>query len=482
MEGTDDFADATANFLTWLNKKGIKMSHKMKLVDFRMEGRGRGVVATDDFAEDEVVFSIPRTAVLNVRNSIADNQHGNSGAASDVLSSMSPWLALTAVMISEGTQTDSEWGPYLAVLPRELNSLVFWDESELDSLQASAVVKKIGRKSAEDMFSTHISPLGLNGCNIDLCHRVASIIMAYAFDIPDSAEERQINEKDDAAEDGEDLVSDNGDDEKTVLSMIPLADMLNADADRNNARLCCDNEDLEMRTIKPILKGEEIFNDYGQLPQSDLLRRYGYQSDNYATYDVAEISTESIMSAFQNSTVHPALEKLSSDALERRLELAQREDIFEESYDIAHADENGPSIPDELLALLYLLLIDEENLEAVSTSQASLPSRSKMTTELVGQVLAFLLEQRGKEYGTTLEEDEQLLQQGNLSIRETMAIKVRMGEKAVIKKAILDARAFEGSNKRMRVREIPQGHTNTETRKGKRTRDEPQRSQKKRKT
>jgi SET domain-containing protein 6 len=42
-------------------------------------------------------------------------------------------------------------------------------------------------------------------------------------------------------------VSDNGEEELTILSMIPLADMLNADADRNNARLVCDNEDLEMK-------------------------------------------------------------------------------------------------------------------------------------------------------------------------------------------------------------------------------------------
>lgn len=72
----------------------------------------------------------------------------------------------------------------------------------------------------------------------------------------------------------------------------------NADADRNNARLCCDNEDLEMRAIKPIAKGEEILNDYGQLPRSDLLRRYGYVTANYGQYDVAEISTQDLLSMF----------------------------------------------------------------------------------------------------------------------------------------------------------------------------------------
>ena len=42
-------------------------------------------------------------------------------------------------------------------------------------------------------------------------------------------------------------------------------------------------------------KGQEIFNDYGQLPRSDLLRRYGYITDNYKKWDVVEIDAEYIL-------------------------------------------------------------------------------------------------------------------------------------------------------------------------------------------
>lgn len=45
-----------------------------------------------------------------------------------------------------------------------------------------------------------------------------------------------------------------------------------------------------MKAIKPIKASEEIFNDYGPLPRSDLLRRYGYVTGNYAQYDVVEFS------------------------------------------------------------------------------------------------------------------------------------------------------------------------------------------------
>lgn len=452
-------------------------------------------MASEDFSEDEVVFSIPRAAVLNVKNSLMARNTSSAQSMVDALSAMPPWLvssilsflrrlllttpkAVTTALLSEGSQQDSKWNAYLAVLPRELDSLVFWNESELAELQASAVVNKIGRSSAEEMFSQHIAPLDVSNYSTEICHRVASIIMAYAFDIPELSESDPAHKKSSADEDGDDLVSDDGEDERTILSMIPLADMLNADAERNNARLCCDNEDLEMRTISPILKGEEIFNDYGQLPQSDLLRRYGYQSDNYAIYDVAEISTTSITAAAQASVL-PQLEPLSASEVEKRIALAQREDIYEDSYDVAHADSENPSIPDELLALVYVLLLDHENLESLESSHSALPSRSKLATELVGQFLAVVLKEREKEYKTSLEEDAQLLKSGQLSKRTTMAIKVRMGEKQVLREALQEAISFEGSNKRMRILQVPESTTANSNGKVKRSRDEPTRPKKK---
>jgi N-lysine methyltransferase SETD6 len=115
---------------------------------------------------------------------------------------------------------------------------------------------------------------------------------------------------------------------------------------------------------------------------------------------------------------------------------------------LRHPGEDGPSIPDELLALVYLLLADDESLAAIS--QSSLPSRSNLATELVGQVLIDLLNFREAEYATTAEEDEQLLHKEQLPIRKLFAIQVRLGEKYVLRAAIQEAKTFHGSNKRMR--------------------------------
>ena len=107
-------------------------------------------------------------------------------------------------------------------------------------------------------------------------------------------------------------------------------------------------------------------------------------------------------------------------------------------------------LSDELLALVFLLLANEESLKAVSDSQTSLSSRSKLSTTLVGQTLATILHSRELEYATSLEDDEKLLQQTGLPKRKQMAIEVRLGEKKVLRAAMHEAKSFSASNKQMR--------------------------------
>ena len=62
----------------------------------------------------------------------------------------------------------------------------------------------------------------------------------------------------------------------------------------HQAALWQSEDEVQMLATKPILKGEEIFNDYGEMPSSDLLRRYGYVTERYKKHDVVEISAEYI--------------------------------------------------------------------------------------------------------------------------------------------------------------------------------------------
>lgn len=54
-----------------------------------------------------------------------------------------------------------------------------------------------------------------------------------------------------------------------------------------------------MKSTRAIEKDEQILNDYGTLPRSDVLRRYGYITPGYAKYDVVELSHQSIVEVVQ---------------------------------------------------------------------------------------------------------------------------------------------------------------------------------------
>src|SRR5437764_5012574 len=97
------------------------------------------------------------------------------------------------------------------------------------------------------------------------------------------------------------------------------------DADKLQARLFYEEEYLSMKALKPIKAGEEIFNDYGPLPRSDLLRRYGYVTDNYAQYDVVEIPTDLISEVL----IHEGVWQ------ENRLEYLDEQEVLDTGYDIA---------------------------------------------------------------------------------------------------------------------------------------------------
>lgn len=54
---------------------------------------------------------------------------------------------------------------------------------------------------------------------------------------------------------------------------------------------------MTMIVLKDIASGQQIFNDFGQLPRSDLLRRYGYITDRYKRWDVVEVDIKTITQA-----------------------------------------------------------------------------------------------------------------------------------------------------------------------------------------
>ena len=150
-----------------------------------------------------------------------------------------PWLALVLTMMFERAKGgEGRWSAYFDVLPREFDSLMWWSEEELAELQASGVRGRIGREEADERFREQLVPIvrahralfgapeeGLVQWVVHEVHVLASTIMAYAFDVEPERQEREVDE--------EGYVSEE-DEADMMKGMVPLADILNADADLNN--------------------------------------------------------------------------------------------------------------------------------------------------------------------------------------------------------------------------------------------------------
>ena len=184
-----------------------------------------------------MLFRIPHGIILSASNSDLKDQ------MPDELAALDSWLSLVLVMIYEsGKGRASRWWQYWEVLPHEFDTLIYWSPPQLAELQGSAVVSKVGKDDADNAFISSLLPLAtkhadlfglyapvLAGPNpergfLTLAHRMATLIMAYAFDLEGEEKVEQ------ADEDG--FLSD--DEENPPKGMVPLADMLNADGDKNN--------------------------------------------------------------------------------------------------------------------------------------------------------------------------------------------------------------------------------------------------------
>ncbi len=144
-------------------------------------------------------------------------------------------------MIYEASQgAESKWWPYLRLFPSEFDTLMYWSSAELAELQGSLVIEKIGKDDADQSFVEVLLPIVKYHARLfgkftsifeslhakekllELAHRMATLIMAYAFDIVE----------DDESDEGY------GEDSSTLLdlpkAMVPLADVFNADGEMMN--------------------------------------------------------------------------------------------------------------------------------------------------------------------------------------------------------------------------------------------------------
>ncbi|CEP61290.1 ribosomal lysine N-methyltransferase LALA0_S02e11056g [Lachancea lanzarotensis] len=303
----------TQRFLDWAQTdQKVWISDKIKLLQHPTDAQqGRCILAEQNVAKGEKLFEIKRESVLNVITSSLSTE--NPEIRKLFLHKLGHWEGLIVVILYElkMAQEKSQWWPYFQVWPQQasMDSLMYWTDEEVARLGPSAVRSRIGRDGARAMYETvmgcvkELNLTQLESVTWEEFVHVASVVMAYSFDM-----ERPDYDEDEEDEDEEEQNDEGLDDtmgpisvwkDGYIKSMVPMADMLNADTHKCNANLTYSPESLIMVAVDDIFSGDQVYNIYGEFSNSELLRRYGYVEWTGSKYDCGEIPLSTVVQAMQ---------------------------------------------------------------------------------------------------------------------------------------------------------------------------------------
>ncbi|XP_041651752.1 N-lysine methyltransferase setd6 [Cheilinus undulatus] len=311
------------NFLQWCQSVGLVLSKK---VCVSKEGTVAeyGMLATDDIEEGEVLFTIPRSALLHqgtTKVSVLLEKERSS------LESSSGWVPLLLSLLYEYTSPQSHWSPYLSLWTNfeTLDHPMFWSKEERERLlRGTGIPEAVDRDlvNIKKEYTDFVLPFinkhpdfwSPNTHTLELYTQLVAFVMAYSFQEPQEEED-----DDDDEEEEEDGKAPN------PPMMVPMADMLNH-VSNHNANLEFTPDSLKMVCVRPAHKGEEVFNTYGQMANWQLLHMYGftepYQSNSSDTADIPitnlyKVVTQGIQSDLDRQLVDEKWELLCQMMQER---------------------------------------------------------------------------------------------------------------------------------------------------------------------
>ncbi|XP_010881769.3 N-lysine methyltransferase setd6 [Esox lucius] len=428
--------DPLQSFLQWCEGVGLKHNEK---VYFSKEGTVAeyGMLAKEDIEEGELLFTVPRTALLHQGTTkvLAVLEEGKAS-----LENTSGWVPLLLALMYEYTSPQSHWRPYLSLWPdfTALDHPMFWSKDERDRL-----LKGTGIPEAVDTDLTNIQKeykdIVLPFMRLhpdlwdperhtqDLYRSLVAFVMAYSFQEP--LDEEDEDEKD-----------------PNPPMMVPMADMLNH-VSNHNANLEYTPDCLKMVSVRSICKGEEVFNTYGQMANGQLLHMYGfaepYQSNSN---DTADIPMSNVYKAAVQVTESEAEQRL---LVEKWSLLCEMEMVGDEGVFIF--GKLGSLTDTEMYTTLKILCMsaeefeefrenegweeaedddDEKMLQALSNE--GLPSLAPLWKRLVHAAVCFTLDS----YGEDMQKDRLLLEDkdghAKLNSRERRALQVRYGQKTIL--------------------------------------------------
>ncbi|KAJ3245603.1 hypothetical protein HDU78_008940 [Chytriomyces hyalinus] len=246
---------------SWLADHGAAFP-MMEMVTYGDYDEYRGVQASQNIKENDVIMSIPEQFMLTERLAmLSDIGKRVHAALPDIYTEDEDHLYLAVYLLDERSKgKDSFWHKYLVTLPTDFtNMAAHWGEKEIETLKESNLYHDIYHSDVTELKEAYHT----------LCGAVADFCVKHSYDDYIWARLNVRTRLFSAHVDG-------------VLrtTMVPFADMFNHDSE-NVATWRFDDATrrFEIYAEKPITPGTPITISYGADSNRKLLTDYGFTTD-----------------------------------------------------------------------------------------------------------------------------------------------------------------------------------------------------------
>ncbi|KAG5603480.1 hypothetical protein H5410_024972, partial [Solanum commersonii] len=389
-------------FWKWLCDEGvvsIKTPVKPGIV-----AEGLGLVANRDISKGETVLGVPKRFWINT-DKVAESEIGN------VCTGLEPWISLALFLLREKWKDDSKWKYYMAVLPESTDSTIYWSQEELSEIQGTQLLSTtLSVKEYVQNEFQNVEEQVILGNKQLFPFPITLDDFFWAFGILRSR-----------------AFSRGG---IQNLMLVPFADLAN-----HSVKVTTEDHIHEIGGPAGLFSWDLLFSFQSPLKLKagdQFLIQYGLNKSN------ADM-------AIGYGFIEP---NSARDAFTLTLEISKTDDFNGDKLDIAESNslgetadfdiKLGQSLPPSLFPYLRLVALggtDNFLIESISGNAVwnllELPV-SRANEELICKVVRDSCRSALSGYHTTIEEDEKLMKEGNLSSRLQIAVGVRAGEKKVL--------------------------------------------------
>eukprot|EP00981_Chlorochromonas_danica_P001507 scaffold326_cov169-Ochromonas_danica.AAC.8 len=416
---------ANNKFMEWLASNNVyvkttsswgRAPHPLVIAsDTEADGEtcGRGLLSREGMTEGELMMTIPLDLCLTKANAqLAFGQ--------DIITDeMDEYIAIALLLMHETLKgSQSRWKPYFDILPTIENVYpsYMWKEEELEMLKGSPVyhASKSLRKKIEREYETVYQDVILKypqtftkASEMTLERFLWAFVMLFS-------RAARLSSKQSGEE----------------IALVPYADLMNhnpysntyIDAQTSGLPLISRTEEVAVYSDRIYKKYEQVFINYGEKGNGDLLLLYGFALDRnpFDSVDISVgLSKEDPL--FQQKKAY--LDKAGRGATNVRFPLQRSR------------------YPSELVDFLRLLLAEADDLgmqtvDQIDFNEAISPSLERRVLQTIISICESYLEQ----YPNPVEGDDILMNDramfGALSRFQRMAVKLRASEKRILLQTI----------------------------------------------